>query len=521
MGLIFVVLLISFVYTRFSYLGSGIIIPEPDEWYWHNSSQSLATNIIPTVGNKPMVTHPPLFEYLGYATNLVVKDSKQPLTFVSTRLVSVLASFLLALVMYFYIKRKVGQQEAIYSLFLVVLTPIILFYSKLGLHELLFALTLFVFYLCFEKLVTTKPSVNQALITGASLALAIASKNTALIFMAIPLLNLGLSYLDTTKTSIRNWKNIFKMDRFFPTWRDQLIPPVIVVVSSLGLVSLYYLPAIVLYPRLVKDAFLVSTIAHSADNFSQISLSFFYYLNHLTLWLTLPVIVLTIFGLINLYQKRFKGWRTLVIFLLFITVILFTNEPRGRYFMMITPFLVVLAALGFQLINTLIPQSVHYKVVNLSVPLVIFVFMLPTSLLALESTNHSVVEKATQYIRNQIKQGFEAKYVFSSYWPNIIQETLGYPTVRFTSSLLDANRDYNEYPNYSPKVNESPIDLMNKENGFVLIHQPPDYDDLRERRQAATIIKKNYKPSFISNDNKPNFPENIPNYQIWVYKIQH
>lgn len=518
LGLILLLFAVSFVYTRFSYLNSGIMISEPDEWYWHNSSQSLVTNIyIPKIAGKPEVLHPPLFEYLGYFISMIVPESKYPLSFESTRLVSVFSSLILAVVMYLYLKGKVGQKEALFSLFLIVLTPIFLFYSKVGLHDMLLTLMVFVFYTNYEKLAVGGSNTKLALLTGISLAVAVAAKNAALIFFTVPVLYLAFGYLQGTKTSLGNWRNFFKLKLFIKRGQKLFLHNLIVLATASFLIFLFNLPALIFYRRLLKDGLLLSTIAHSGNKLSQMAVSFNYYSTHLIFWLSLPFIFLVVLGLIHLLSRRFGSWKLLVIFISLISLFLITNGPAGRYFLLLMPFLTIVATLGFRWLGNFFAKNSPPKMAILASILIIL--MLPGAYVALESTNHSLMEQAVRYIRKEQDQGFGARFVFSSFWPTIFQESVGYPTVRFTLSLDDANADYNEYPTFSPKVEKPPIQIIQEERSFVVLHKPPDSNDYDARRDAAFLLENNLKPTVRFEDGKPNFPDTAEPYHLELYKL--
>ena len=187
---LYVVIITVFLFTRLTFLGSGLNLVEPDENYWHAASQGLRDSLIPNVYGKPIVNHSPLFEYLAYWVSFLVPESQNPESYESTRIVSIICSGLLACLMYIYLKRKVSETVALYSLILFTTTPIILFYSKIGLHESILMLAAFTFFVAYERVVKT-PSPHTIMLAGLALGFAVAAKNTGLIFFAAPIFNSG------------------------------------------------------------------------------------------------------------------------------------------------------------------------------------------------------------------------------------------------------------------------------------------------------------------------------------------
>jgi len=523
--LITVLILAFFIFTRLVYLDSGIHISEPDELSYDVTSKSLNLGFIPKYGGKPFPEQTPVFDYVAYFASLFVNETDYPRTFVSTRLVSVVSSFLLAVTIFLYLLKKEGFKVGLFSLVLFTLTPISLYYSKMGLREMLLLLFSFWFFITYERLKTNQKLIKSSLISGLLLGFSIAVKTTALIYLLIPAFYLVLSFIKELKLSAKPINSFHISLHLTKNWKQQFLPNTLVIITALLVAGLAFLPYIVLYPSLLKDRFFLTFLSHGSDGIIQKLQTMFYYLSHLDLWLSIPVVALLIIGLTHVFYKKDFRWSLLLVTMSAILFALSSNEPRGRYFVLLLPYLICLAALGLNSVisfsNTIFARffkpGISITIATILFSLVTILGMLPSTQIALESGQHSTVEEAIKFVR----QNYGGELVFSTFWPSIVQYSSGLPTLRLTDSELDALRDHNELPNFSPDIEEIPTDYIKNNPSIILIHRPLDKHEFSERLRAVSFVEQNYQPLKVISDNKPNFPEKTEPYSISIYKLDN
>lgn len=510
----FILLVGSLIYTRFFGLNTGVNIVEPDEWSYDYASKSVYQGPVPNVAGRPLLEQSPLFEYVAAGINLLVKDPVYPRGFVSIRLVSAISSFILGLSIFYYLYKKLGSIAALYGLGLYTFIPLNLYYSRLGLRETPLMLTLFWFYIFFERLKTSKTRSRTALWAGIFLGISVLVKTTALILFVIPAFYFVVSLLDRFSISVPSF-NSFKFG--FSLAKDYLkrgLDNGIVISAGLLISVNAFVPYAILYPSIFKDRLYLTFFSHNADaaltRFRTIS----YYLNHLDYWLTLPVIVLTLIGIVYLIWKRDFGFTITLFFSLVISYFLVSNEARGRYFVLLTPYLIVLASLGMLKLGDWISQLSKQSSYTL-LPLAVLVVMLPQSNFALQSSQHSVLEQASSYLKSIYKN----QHVFSNYWPQIIQYSSGIPIARLTTTMVDLSRDYNEFPTFSPVKDRMALDYLKDSDVIFVVTKPVEKEEFTERKLGIQFVEQHYQPDVVLTDSKPNFPEKVEAYKISVYNV--
>lgn len=518
--LIFVTLGLALVlfFSRVTNLNSGIILTEPDEWYYFTAATSLNESTIPNVKGRALLEHSPLFEYLAHTIDFFVTENTYPKTYISTRLVSVLASFLLAFSLFVYLKRKVNTTVAIYGLLFLTLMPISIFYSKVGLREALLILGLFWFYAALDYHVLSNPTFKKSLLSGLLLGLTIAVKTIAVIFLLVPVIKIALNLGEAV------WQHRFKSNLIIKHITDFnlfLRPNLnLLLVIMVGVLTTIvgFLPGYFYSPTQLKDSLVRSTIRHTDGSLKTIIQNWQYYLEHLNLWLSWPIILLAIVGLLYILRYQLKAWRRLVIFVFLILVMLTVNEPRARYFVLLLPFITILAGLGLNLTQQVINKRFK-NLPTIVLPTILAAVIFPYSQIAYEGTNHSVFEQAFNKLRNLYPT--QERTIFSTFWPPIIQDTSGYPTARLTRYKDDVNRDHAEYPNFSPYFNDHPAHFLTRPDYqgklIFLVVKPLDQADLQERLAAVEMIESNPPHLEIFSDNKPNFPETAKSSQLYLY----
>lgn len=504
-----------FLWTRLVYLNSGVNFAEPDEWSYDIASKSLSEKLLPEVAGRPLLEQTPIFEYIGYFINFLIADQEFPRTFISIRLISVISSFVLAVALFYYLAKKENVRVGVLSLILFTFTPITLFYSKLGLREMLLITVIFLFFVVYERFLQSSFNFKLACLSGVLLGFAVAVKNTALVFLPIPFLFLTLSLFE--KVVLEKGKNeetrfSFKLSK---KWTKSLTVNGVVLLLGVLIPSLLLLPNFLSNPTLFKDRIFLTLFSHNLDGGLQKLKTLVYYFNHLEFWLSIGVILLLAIGILRVLVRREFKWTLAVIFMLPIIFFLTSNEPRGRYFVLLSPFIIIFASLGFDfLLGLKFSRNLFVRGVLISA---VILSILPSSRVALESTNHTVLEQSVKLIREDPKGGL----IFSSFWPPIVQYSSGIPTARLTDTRSDSDRDHNELPKFSPRVDAVPTEYILKYSSSVLILEPLDKDEFAERKRAVEFVKGNFRNYQVITDMKPNFPEKTPPYKIYVFKVDN
>ena len=512
---LFLVIITTLVVSRVLYLDSGIHFSEPDEWSYDIASKSLSNEIIPKVAGRPLLEQSPVFEYLAHWINSVVKDTEYPKTFLATRTISVISSIVLALVIFLYTRRKENPTVAWYSLIFFTLTPIVLFYSKMGLREMLLILCLFSFYLCYEKFMYTKSKVKWAVLAGLTLGISVLIKTTALIFFLIPFFYLVLSFFDSVNIKSTQFNQFWFKLKLSSKWRPRSFYNFIVVFVSGLVVVGSFLPYYFAYPAFFVDRFYLTFFSHNSEGTLQKIRTIIYYLNHLDTWLSIPLLSLSIVGVVLLIFGKKSKWFLSLVFSALICLFLLGNEPRGRYFVLLSPFLVIYASLGLDFLIQKINRTHNSNIYKFILPLIVFAGIIPSTAVAFKGGQHSVFEQMSEYLRSNN----HSELIYSSFWPPIVQYATGIPTARLTSVVPDLTRDYNELPKFSPYMTVVAEDYLQNNNTYIIIHSPTDPDELSVRKESIENITSGRTPTKIFTDGKPNFPEKLNNFELKVYKF--
>lgn len=501
-----------FLVTRLLFLNSGLYFVEPDEWSWDSASESFYHSFIPKVAGRYLFDQIPLFELLAFLVSFVIKDSLFPRTFLDIRLVSVLASAVVALVLYRYLKQKVGVRAGLWGVLLFILVPLSLFYSRYGGREMLLILFSLLFYWSFENLRSSERKIGPVLRSGVFLGLAIYAKLTALIFLAVPLAYLALAFISEFRLLQTGFNAVSIKLKWERKWFDQAWVNLLLVGVALVMTALAFVPFLLVNATFLRDRLYLVIFSHGSSSlFGKLQI-LSTYLTKPVYWLTLTGVLLVILGVIWVVRTNLRKWQDLLFFTILTLGFLVTNEARARYFAVSLPFLIILASLGMVFLTDLVAK--RFKKAGWLVPLLVLATILPSTWKAIESTNHSGFEQAVKILVEK-KDG---RLVYSSYWPPIIQYISGLPAVRLTDKIEDATRDHNEYPEFSPNVAVPPTQLLEeKDGGWVLIHEPIDRDDFSERKRAIEYVKGNYDAFAKISDGKPNFPETDEPYTIYLF----
>lgn len=374
--LLIIILLTLFIVTRLSFLNTGLNIIEPDEQDYQAIATSAANGWPLYWQGQPYFEKFPLFIYLGYFLGKAFPILFTWGPYVNLRLIAVLSSFGLTWLFFNYLRKRLDFTSAFLSTVFLLLTPLLLFYSRQGTYEAFFLFFGFLFFYFFDQY-KNQLNPKKVFILAGLLTLAVLAKHINILLFILPGFHTLKLFLKTGLKSRLAWQYL-------------LIP-----CFSLLAITLILLPVYLYSPALIIDQFIgVSQqffITHPKTFFSIL-------INFLKLspyWLSWPVIVLSLAGLVyslKLLHQSLNHLLVLAIGLLYINSYYIT--PRS--FIFIVPYLLI--SLGY---------AISY-LKNIQLGRIILVFMLLISIfqakIAFSATRHHGVEASLDKIKTLYQQ---------------------------------------------------------------------------------------------------------------------
>ena len=513
-------ILIIFGLTRLSFLDGGVLIVEPDEWSYHAATQSLKTDgYPPKIVGTYFFDQVPLFEYLSLPLTFFFPDENTK-NFVPQRLVSVIASLGTLILIYYFLRKKFNFWYGFFGNLFFLLTPLSLFYSKVGLRESLLIFGILSFFIAFQFLKENDGGafLPKLVLAVTTLTFAIFAKTTGIILLGIPFFYFVISFFERVRISklkLGNYKVDIKLTSL-KKLKKEISSLILIFISPLVLTFLAFLPYYFISKLYLKNRLTLLFFSHNLVGTLEKLTNAKQYLESLPFWLTFPFLIFSTFGIYLSFVKRKGFWFDCFLILFLITIFLSANEFNPRYFVLTTPILVLFAAFGLgEFVFWLKKLKVSIIIVILLV-FGLYLSMLPQSILALKSTNHNLLEMVKDIMQ---KEKGNIKFAFSTFWPEIVQYQTGFSSSWITDSGLDANRPNSYLPNYSPKFDHPTSNLIaDGLEAFVLILEPADPDMFSERKRAVAQIEKDFNPFIKITDNKPNFPWTKNPYSLVIYK---
>lgn len=307
---------------------------------WHDANQ----RFLPLSDGKP-----PLFMWLMIPVLKVVSD---PL--LAGRFLSVASGLFTLIGSCFLAKKLFNQKTALFSILLIVFSPFLLFYDRMALVDsLLTALGVWSFYsalLLFEK-----PKRDTAMFLGTLWGAAMLTKPTGAYFpMLTPFLLL-----------------IYPFKKWTGKIKKLIIPGVLTSIIALGIYNVLRLsPAIHMISGRSVD-YLRSKHELLANPFQFIPGTSRVMFGWLLSWLTWPIILLIIISLALAIKKKDMKIAILFIwcFIPFLVQSAIGKIIYPRYFLIITPFLLIIAGWGLEHLGKI-------KKVKLLMPLIIILLLI-------------------------------------------------------------------------------------------------------------------------------------------------
>src|SRR3989344_691859 len=145
---LFIALILLINLIKILKLDGGFVLGEPDERNYVDVVRNLRSSPYPQFDGTPFLHSLPLFHYLALPLSFIF-----PVQYLAVRLVSWLASLLLALVIYWYLKEKFATITGLAGALVFSMLPLSVFYSRLGLLESLLSFFVIAFIFSFDKAV--------------------------------------------------------------------------------------------------------------------------------------------------------------------------------------------------------------------------------------------------------------------------------------------------------------------------------------------------------------------------------
>lgn len=515
------IVLVIFGFTRLPFLDSGVLIVEPDEWSYHAVTESLKTDgYPPKIVGTYFFDQVPSFEFFSLPLSYLFPNEENNKNFLPQRIISVVASAGTLFLIYFFLRKKFNFWYGFFGGLFFLLVPLSLFYSKVGLRESLLIFGILSFFIAFQSLKDSggKNLPSKIIFTAATLTFAIFSKLSGLILLGLPFLYFLTSFFKKIAFA-RERFGTYKLDinlNSLKNIKKEAVPFLLVFLIPIILTFLVFLPYYFINKLYLKDRLSLLFFSHNIIGTIGKLITAKLYLENLVFWLTIPFLIFSIAGIGVSLRKRKGFWFDGLFISFLISIFLSANDFNPRYFVLTIPILTLFAGYGlgefvFWLKKIKIsPVAIFFLVVAL------YFIMLPQTKLALDSTNHSLLEQTNNFLQ---KEKGDIKFSFSTFWPEIIQYKTGFLSSWITDSGLDANRPYSYLPNYSPKFDHPPANLIaDGLESFVLVLEPGERDMFSERKRAVIQIEKKFEPLTKITDNKPNFPWTKNPYSLVIYK---
>ena len=483
---VFVLILVLLSLVKFWQLGGGLVLGEPDEHTHALLTENLKTSPFLQVDGKGWYYGLPLYFYLSYIASFIF-----PIRFLALRIVSLLASIALTFGIYLFVKKKVSKEAAFFSSLIFILSPLSIFYSRLGLIEMTVTVFILLFIFCLERS-WERRNKKLALISGLFLGCAVLTKYTALPFLVIPVLYLLRSILKL------NWGKSLEYLRL------DLIPTLTLAAAFLTCAPLGF----VIYrhePFFFRQQ--LSSVLGGQTGFG-------FYLSYFppfASWLTWPVVVLALVGVYFALVRKEWRLRMFVGYFLFTSYFIFTRDALvPRYFLILVPFVSIFTGVALDYL------SKQGRYLGAAIVLLFLVVGVPKSYEAFRAAQHNTLEEAGRFIK---EENIDGLWVFSNYWPSQV----GFAAGTSKATWL-ANCAWETQAFASPPAGKSALDILTEEGGFVVLEDVYSQKLINPpcRTEAWDFIRQNYEPVKVFTDPFPDFPfPSQTQNKLEVYEIKN
>jgi hypothetical protein len=412
------------------------------------------------------------------------------------------------------------------------LCPFAVFYSRLGLIEMMVTSLMFLSFFSFDYAIREK-NLKWSVVSGALLSLAILTKYTAFVFVVPMVLVWIAEVLRALVRRLRGKQNFLRLKgpfnshtarKLFATAPSLLNLHLLLPLAIAGMVTLATVFVFYLHDGFVFKLQAGASLGIFTDWWKDVAGGFWEsWSGKIGWWVGWPVLLLGCAGFLLGIGKSF---RVFGLFFVITALLITTRKPfNPRYFLTVLPFLCIYAALGLGWISAKlpIPQSVGLRWRNptgfsLAILLTaVFCLMIPGATTAFQASNHTIIERTGHCIKESTFHIPHSTFLFSNWWPTYFSEPAG---VKNTTWLAESVKETNELANTD---NRSALTILDQEGGVVALESlySKDLYTPAVRKVAQDLVERNLKPTEIIEDKQPNFPFYESTYnEIKVYLIQ-
>jgi len=535
-----VLLVLSLI--KITSMGTGLVLGEPDEFTHAQVARSFEQSWVPMDRGNVWFFELPLYPLLGYLASFVVGNY-----YLSLRVVSALAALAATLGVYWLSARlfddggdprgarlrssppfspmaRVSYRGFAIAL-IYTLSPLVFFYARVGMLDSTLVAFSFLFILCLE-LAIRKNSVGLGALSGLFLSIALLTKYSALIYVGV----LGLVLI--VRSLWLTLKNVDGRRKWSIRHLLELEYVELDTVTFLGLliISSLAIPIAFAYFRYDSWQFkyhLFTNLGFVNDELRRAGsvLTVFCFLGNWVWWLSVPLSVLFLLGFVPTVRTIKKYPVFFTSFVVTVLVLIRQRPFYPRYFLMMIPFVAVIASQGLELMGEAIKnlsQRIWKKdllgssLVDWSLLGILVVLLIPPSITSWRSSRHSLIEDTSFFIR---KISVEPNpWVFTNYWPNFFGEYIP------TSKATWLSTSHHETRAYLPKETRSALEILQQEGGFVILEDLYAYSPMLISPSARTLaweeIQYTYEPLVYIEDHSPHFPHfRVSSNKTAIYKI--
>lgn len=470
-------------------LKSGFVLGESDEIIYMQMAENFRSLHAPVFGGQPFYYDLPLYPLVAAGLSFLIGNF-----LFAVKLLSFLSVMLSAVLIFFYLKFKLGNPIPAFGAGLLFLFfPLVIFYGQTGIIEPF--LTLLLLAAAFSiDMALTRGSLRFAVLGGLLLGGSVLTKYTGLItylftgvclFFRSLVLNLRLG-----------WRDSLKVDR-----NSSLI---------LFLASALFLPVIIYFRIFDRENFTyqTGTIFGFWDKPSPLSFPAWFNWDNLSYWLTPVVCVLILAGVWAFYRQR--SFRLIFwLSLLTLAALMFRPIFHLRYLYVVLPYAAIIISLLFWKI------SFSQRKLYLLMLGVLLLYLAPYNVTAFASARHRLLERSVAAV-GLPRADFNG-FIFSNFWPNF------YASLARTDKASWLSDDIREVQAFYPKSENNSFELLQQYGGYVFI------DELYSQRigqpaarlRALEKITREKTPLMVLSEEGSNYPffrENLNTVTIYEYR---
>jgi len=488
------------------------VLGEPDEViHWEVMGSFKEGSFWPQYSGGPWYFELPGLPFLGYLLSFVVPGKFAPL-----RAGSLLGYWSLAIGFYLWGKWRFGKRVGILSSTLWLLSPLAIFYARVGVLET--SSVSFAFLSLFSlDYAAASNSKRWALLSGIFLALALYVKYSVFLFVVAYGIVL---VLDTIKRNLPDFNRKLYLS----------LEPSLFLALATCFLLVFPVFCILRHhdPGLFKLHFLTSLgFIHNEIRELSSGVTLWSYGKDVVWWLSPPMVVLSVLGASLLVLRKGKsgtrgGLDVLypVTFLLVLVALLRQKPFYPRYMLMVVPFGVVMSSLGIAsfwvwLEKRLTDTSKMY--LGFIGALCGVAFFLNFTFPAFQSTTTDLIERSVEYVQQD--ETWEEPWVVTNFWPHFFAEATAEGRVTWLSG------DIRDTAVYAPDVSKNSLEIFYQEGGFALLEER--YSEFRSlvipevREFAWEHVRARLKPVVVIETEVPNFPYfREEGNRIEVYKFE-